>query len=848
MREDSATRRRTGQHATPRAGLIARFGLSEVPLALYRYISGVCLVGALVLIGCLSLLALDPVTGRGLNFLAILGLYLATNLVPEIPLSRGGQRITYRFHEFSALIGLTIGPAYLVPLAAIVSELIHLVRDWNRKPHERFKIPFNAAHLLIVVAITVAIGSLGGPPMSYVAAAVVASITSDLLIARAISLTGGPSLSESLVTGWQTRVGVPTAVALLTSGLVILPVDGRLVLAFVPTFLLLAYKGVDEWVRMARDRDQWRRMDGISRALVGQFDEQHILRTALSHAVDLFGLSRVEIYLPVGADKANLYVADSHNPGYMRVIPLSGAEVTARETSTDPGTDTPLSTTVALQAGDRLVGRMTLHWSRRPRKSEKRTDLTTTFAQTLTSTLLNARSHEQVKRQAETKAYEATHDTLTGLGNRAMLYERGPRMLAEATEAGKVCAIFVFDLDGFKRINDTLGHAAGDAVLIEVADRIRKAVRRTDLAVRLGGDEFAVLATDMALAADAEMVVAKLLRALSQPVEIEGLKLSVEASIGIAVQGQDGNDINVLYRHGDVAMYEAKSRGHGQAFRYTPSHNSNTPEQLALASDLRVGLGRGEIVLWYQPQISIETGGILGVEALARWQHPTQGLLTPDRFIPLTEHSGLIHRFTMEVLDQAVRDHARMRRMYDHTVTMSVNLSARNLLDQSLPAGVAKVLAEYGVPANELVLELTETVATSDATEAGNAVSALAMLGCQISLDDFGTGFSALSDLKRNTVLSEIKVDREFTADITTKDDARIMVESIINMAQARGCRVVAEGVEDHATMRVLTEIGCDAAQGFHLARPMPLARAEDWIRDWVTSQRGVLGGLEQNA
>lgn len=818
--------------------------MAELPPALSRYIAVICMVGALILAACLVLLVIDPVAGRGLNFLAITVLYLATNLVPEIPLSRSGERISYRFHEFSALIGLAIGPAYLVPLAAILSELIHLAKDWRAKPYERFKIPFNAAHLMIVVGITVSIGSIGGPPMAYVFAAVIASITSDLMIGKAIELSGGPSLTKSLGAGWQIRVGVPAAVALLTSALVIIPVDGRVVLAFVPTFLLLAYKGVDEWVRMSRDRDQWRRMDQISRALADQFDEQHILRTALSQAVDLFGLSRVEIYLPVNANTANLYVADADSPSFMRVIPLRGQEVSAREQETGPGTDTPLSTTIALVHGSRPVGRLTLHWTRRPRKSERRTDLTSTFGQALTSNLLNARSHEQVKQQAETKAYAATHDSLTDLGNRAMLYDRGPRMLAESAAQSKTCAIFVFDLDGFKRINDTLGHEAGDLVLKEVANRVRKAVRRSDLAVRLGGDEFAVLATDMALAADAEMVVAKLLRALSYPVEVEGLKLSVEASIGIAIQGQDGDTIETLLRLGDVAMYEAKSRGHGQAFRYQASHNSNTPEQLALTADLRAGLGRDEIVLWYQPQINIETGNILGVEALARWQHPKHGLLFPDKFISLTEHSGLIHRFTLAVLDQAVRDHARMRKMYDHTVTMSVNLSARNLLDQSLPAGIATILDGYGVPASELVLELTETVASGDATEVSNAVSALSMLGCQISLDDFGTGFSALSDLKRNTVLSEIKVDREFTADITTNKAACVMVESIVKMAQARGCRVVAEGVEDQQTMQVLTNMGCDAAQGYYLAKPMPLVKAEDWIRDWVTSRRGVLGAV----
>lgn len=822
------------------------FDMPDIPAPLARYISGVCLLGALILIGCLVLAWIDPYPRLGLNFLAILALYVATNLVPEIPVNRGGQKISYRFHEFSALVGLAVGPAYLVPLAALTSEALHLAKDWRDRPTERFKIPFNAAHVLIVVAITVAVGSLGGPPMAYVLAAISASVASDLMIGKAMALAGGPRLSESLVTGWQTRIGIPTAVALLTSALLLIPVDGKITLALVPTFLLLAYKGTDEWVRMSRDRDQWRRMDQISSALVGQFDEQTIVRQALTKSIGLFGVRRVEILLAHDQHLATLYSIDQTNPSSIRATPLTGDDALCPDRADAQAEVTALTTTVPLATGDsaRLLGRLTLHWSKRGRESDQRAELTSTLAHTLASNLLVAYHHEQVRQQAEDKAYKATHDTLTDLGNRAMLYERGPAMLADAAAAGKTCAIFVFDLDGFKRINDTLGHAAGDHVLVEVAKRIRKAVRRTDLAVRLGGDEFAVLATDMALAADAEMVVAKLLRALSHSVEVEGMKLTVEASIGIAVQGQDGDDIETLLRLGDVAMYEAKSRGHGQAFRYQATANSNTPEQLALAADLRAGLVRDEVVLHYQPQVNLATGDILGMEALARWQHPTKGLLFPDRFIPLTEHSGLIHRFTVCVIEQAVRDHARLRQIHGHEVTMSVNLSARNLLDQSLPGQVADILARHGVPAAELVLEITETIATTERVEAGNVVSGLAALGCQISLDDFGTGYSTLADLRRNMLLSEVKVDREFTAEITAKDDARVMVDCIVQMAHVRGCRVVAEGVEDRATMDLLATLGCDAAQGYHLARPMPLDAAEDWCRDWAMASQGVLGSI----
>jgi diguanylate cyclase (GGDEF)-like protein len=826
-----------------------QFDIPNLPRPLARYIAGMGALGALIFLTCLTLLVLDDVDAIGVNFLAILGLYVATNLVPEIPVSRGGQPLTYRFHEFAALIGVAVGPAYLVPLAALLSETVYLGRDWVKRPHERFKIPFNAAHLLVVVGVTVAIASVSVPPLAFIAAAVFASCLSDVIIGKAMSLIGGPSVARSLETGWQTRVGIPAFVALLASAMVLVPVSGTFILAMVPTVLMLAYKGADEWVRMSKDRDQWRRMDQISSAMREHTDEQVVLRLALTEAVDLFGVSRVEIVLPRPDGTAGMHMVDRDRPDTIRVVPVTNAVLPCPTNEDGAATApvaemTPLSATVPLVAAGTRLGTLSLHWPRRSRRREQRSELTSTFAHAVASNLSTARAHEQVRQQAEAKAYEATHDSLTGLGNRTMLYERAPAMLADAALAGKVCAIFVFDLDGFKRINDTLGHGAGDLVLVEVSKRIRAAVRRSDLAVRLGGDEFAVLATDMALAADSEMVVAKLLRALAKPIQVEGMALTVEASIGIAVQGQDGNDINMLLQHGDVAMYEAKNRGHGQAFRYQASSNSNTPEQLALAADLRVGLDRGEIVLHYQPQINLANGHVLGVEALARWQHPEQGMIPPDRFIPLTEHSGLIQRFTAVVLDQAVRDHARLRLGHDHPVTMSVNLSARNLLDQSLPGQVERILATHGVPATELVLEITETIASGDASETGAVVAGLAELGCQVSLDDFGTGYSTLSDLQRNPLLSEIKVDREFTAEITTKDAARVMVDCIIQMAHIRGCRVVAEGVEDAETIRMLERLGCDAAQGFYLARPMPIEKALAWAREWLVSRRGVMGSL----
>jgi diguanylate cyclase (GGDEF)-like protein len=804
--------------------------------ALRRYILGVVIAGLLVVAVCVGMAVVDD-RRIGVEFVTMTALYLVAQILPPIQLNRGGERITYRFAELPTLLGIAIGPAYLVPLAALLGDSIDNGRDMYvlGKRNERFKVLFNIGHVSIQTASTAIIANIGSP-IAFIPAAMITSVLSDVLIYRAIEKTGGPLMRESMRTGWDTRLGISAFVATIAAIAVwLVPTgDTKFVYIAVPMAMLVVYKGAAEWLAMGRDRDAWQQFTKISAKLVGTYDEGEIIRTSLVGALNLFGVVRAEITMYGTSGDGFAYSLISKRGQQIHATPVSSADLATIEEQNSVEGDTA-TTVVPMFTPRGRIGHFTLQFNKSTRRLDARVRLASAFADAVASNLTNARAVEHTRKEAQARAHEASHDSLTGLGNRAMLYTRGPLAMAESAEAGKACALLLFDLDGFKRVNDTLGHAAGDRMLVEVAKRLKAQVRHDDLAVRLGGDEFAVLATGMTAAHDAMRVAEKVLAELVPTIEIEGLHLTIEASIGVAIAGVDAEDVETLLRLADVAMYEAKSQGRGHAVRYMASSNNNSAEQLSLTTDLRAALERDELVMWYQPQVEVATGKILGMEALVRWQHPDKGMLFPDTFVPIAEHSGLIGRFTTEVIRQSVRDHAVLRQQAPGT-TMSVNLSARNLMDQGLPDEVADILREHGVPAKELVIEITETFSVGATASVDRVLRALSALGCEISLDDFGTGYSSLSALRENSLVNEIKIDRSFVMDVLTKRDSAVMVRCIVDMAHARGCRVVAEGVEDADVLDALRGIGCDVAQGYHIARPAGLTKVQAWITEWNTS------------
>jgi diguanylate cyclase (GGDEF)-like protein len=451
----------------------------------------------------------------------------------------------------------------------------------------------------------------------------------------------------------------------------------------------------------------------------------------------------------------------------------------------------------------------------------------------------------RMARLASAQERLARTDPLTALPNRTALAAAVREEIAALTEHGRDpagqrgVALLLLDLDRFKQINDALGHRCGDRVLVEVGRRLAGAVRPGDLVARLGGDEFAVVASGVADVADARRRADRLAAALADPVIVDGLPLDVGGSIGIAVHPEHGGDFATLLQHADVAMYDAKHRGDAVAL-YAPESDHNTPERLALLADLRTALedpADDGLRLYYQPQVEMATGRVVGVEALLRWLHVDRGLVDPEELIRVAEHSTVMRLLTMRVLDQVVAQLAGWR---DHApqLRVSVNVSVRDLHRGELVDHLIARLREYDVAPDRLQLEITEGALMADPRRVLATLAKLKRLGVAVSLDDFGTGYSSMLHLRR-LPLSEVKIDRSFVLGVATDHDDAAVVRSLIELATALGLRVVAEGVEDERTWRMLADTGCQVAQGWFCARPMPAPELLHWLARYAARQVG---------
>jgi len=433
----------------------------------------------------------------------------------------------------------------------------------------------------------------------------------------------------------------------------------------------------------------------------------------------------------------------------------------------------------------------------------------------------------ELKAERAAAVERSLHDALTGLANRPLLVDRLEAALRTAVASGAVTGLLLIDLDRFKEINDTFGHNYGDKLLIQIGRRFAAVVGDADTVARIGGDEFAVLLPNVSDLAAANQIADNLQRALETSFNVEGVELDVDASIGVVLSGEHGTDATTLLQHADVAMYVAKTRNVG-VFAYSSEVDDYSPMRLAMLGDLRRALEMHRIVLHYQPKIDVASGEVVGVEALARWQHPTMGLLFPDAFIPTAEHTSLIGPFTSYVLDAALAQ-ARIWADAGRPLPVSVNLSGRNLLDEHLPTEVADLLAAHGVPASLLELEVTESAIMLDPVHAQRLLQSLADLGIRLSIDDFGAGYTSLSQLKTLPV-DELKIDRSFV--MTMSSDARdaLIVHSVIELGQNLGLNIVAEGVETARALVSLRGFGCNVAQGYYIARPAPVETFDAWL------------------
>ncbi len=417
----------------------------------------------------------------------------------------------------------------------------------------------------------------------------------------------------------------------------------------------------------------------------------------------------------------------------------------------------------------------------------------------------------------------ARFDTLTGLANRTSLFEHLDHAIGRSRRHGRAFALLFIDLDRFKDVNDAFGHATGDEVLRTMARRLQVAIRSGDDAARIGGDEFVVVAEDLERPDVAAEFAARLLDTLAEPIVLHGQECRVGASIGIALYPGDGEDAPTLLKRADLAMYRAKEAGRNGFAYFAGSDRPASEGRMVLAASLRRAIDADQMLLFYQPKISLRTGSMTGVEALLRWQHPERGLLPPDAFIPLAEDAGLIRRLGRWALRSACRQARDWAARAPVAFPVAVNLSPRQFSDERLVDEVADALADSGLPAHLLELEITESAMMEQPERAAEKLQELRALGVRFAVDDFGTGYSSLARLKKFP-LSAVKIDRSFVGDLPDDADSAAITTAVIAMAHSLRLAVVAEGVESPAQVRFLRERNCDEIQGYFFSRPLPAA------------------------
>jgi predicted signal transduction protein with EAL and GGDEF domain len=618
-------------------------------------------------------------------------------------------------------------------------------------------------------------------------------------------------------------------------------------LLLLPPGLWLLHQIYAYRLRSDSERRTWQTFSEATREL-NRLDEHDAAVAGVLGALRLFPAQSAELILarPDGSVRGYVGDADGSVAEGASAEPLDGAQVSSR----------------ALLVGGVRVGELRLRLRSAALLSHRDHLMFAAYGDALAAALHDAVTHQELRTMTERTSFDAVHDAVTGVANRAGFLARGDKIL-RLLEPQVPVGLLLLDIDHFKEVNDTLGHAAGDQLLQTTATRLTAALRPGELLARLGGDEFGVLITALpttgslahlapvplpgsvldpagAQALDGAEHPAQLHHALTRarslaeelaaPSEVAGVQLSVEASVGVAAASAGTVDMTELMRRADIAMYQAKRGGSSVAWYDTARDDAST-DRLALLAELREALcADDQLTLLLQPAIELSTGRATGVEALVRWQHPRRGTLAPAEFVTTVEHSELVGPFTRYVIERALSA-AQCWFNAGFDLPVAVNLSPRSLLDPRLPEDVAEILARRRIPASRLVLEITETVVMSELAVIDQVLAALRDMGVQLAVDDFGTGYSSLTFLTRVPV-SEVKVDRAFVGKMVDSPEAAAIVRTTVDLARELGLRVVAEGVETAEQRSALVALGCTAAQGFHFFKPMPADRVVDVLRD----------------
>ncbi|MEQ4301225.1 EAL domain-containing protein [Plantactinospora sp. B6F1] len=658
-------------------------------------------------------------------------------------------------------------------------------------------------------------------------------------------------------------------------------------LLFLPPVLWLLQQTYSQRLRADDERRAWRALAEATGAL-NQLDEHGVATAGVAGPLALFGAEWVEVDVRRGDGRWRRYRGEPGRPVWHRDLtaaerahpgepggpsgppndakgrlPLAsrfgldlvasqvGGDLSAGRAAGRAGTGqgppvtgrTEQELVRPLVVGACPVGELRVRLPRSAPPGQREQDALSAFGDALAAALHDAATHRQLRLVTAQSSYEAVHDALTNLINRAALLSKGDVALHQLAHDHPV-ALLLLDINHFKEVNDTLGHAAGDELLQVTADRLDALVRPGELLGRLGGDEFALLipspavlaepATDRSPMPNVLRRAREIVELLANPIEVAGVRMSVEVSVGVVVAGAGTADMTELLRRADIAMYQAKQGG-GSVASYDSGRDAASTDKLALLAELREALDvDDQLELALQPAVDLCTGRPTGVEALIRWRHPRRGRLTPADFVRTIEGSELLGAFTRYVVDKALSVAADWAR-HGLDVPISINLSARSLLDPRLPAEVAESLRRHQVPARRLVLEITETVVMSELEVIDEVLSALRAMGVQLAVDDFGTGFSSLTFLTRISV-DELKVDRSFVMKMAESPEAAAIVRTTVDLGRELGLRVVAEGVETADQRAALAELGCTAAQGYHFFRPMPSDKIVAVLRSLLDS------------
>jgi len=818
------------------------------PVTVQRRVLGWVAVGAVALAAAGSQLPHQPIPGNGPEQIlrgAGIAIALLLGVAPLLRRRWGRSGETLTFGATATTIALVTVPwpwaAFLQLLATLVAGLV------ARRP--AVKTAFNTANDVVLVTLAGLIAGAGSDTghhvgtargaLSLLAGVALASIVSELALNAVVAASQDVPFLGVATDGLRVRVAQLVLNAALGLAVVVVAHASPLTLATLPVvaaLLVLLHRGNQ---RADRERDVWRQLEAAGRELK-TLDENLILDRALARSAALLRCDSVELLLARHGEPGEVQRCRGGLRGLRERVDEVGWVPTVTADRPRPTTDGVggVVVEVGLTGPAGALGVLRVDLPGEGHVEERELQALATYARGLSSTLLNARLYADAVAEAELKAWQAGHDPLTGLVNRQGLLEVAPTVEAEVHGSGETMAVLVLDLDHFKQVNDVLGHDSGDRLLQHLAEVLTERVRPVDLAVRLEGDTFALLLRGLRGDEAVERIAHDVLRVVAEPVEHEGLRLSLEASLGYALSPTDGDTIAQLLTRASAAMTLAK-RSPGSTRRWRAERAEHSRARLALSADLRTGLeAGGELLLHFQPQVDLATGGISTVEALARWQHPTRGLLTPDEFVPIAEHSGLARPFTLAVLEAAVAEAALWREMGLGgprrglgRISVAVNLSARNLLDRELPADLAVVLARHGLPARQLVLEITETVALAELEVVNDVLARLRSLGVQLSVDDFGTGYSSLRFLQAIAV-NELKIDKEFVSGMLASESDAAIVRASLELGHGLGLRVVAEGVEQQEQLDALRELGCDAVQGFHIARPLPAEVLREVLAD----------------